>query len=339
MKFSEIRKILGIRQLNWGRKTVEKQVSTLNGYLVLPGVVFLFVFLWVKSQAIDFNQHNRYVINLRSSQELDARINQNVLQARDGLLSYYDPIVNDIAQLKTLQTDLKQTPTFTDQAGREELNSLLQAYIKVWQEKEQRSQKFQSHNAVLRNSLTYFPIAITNLVEKDTTSPTLAIRLNALLRSILLFNLSTDDELVLRIEREIRQILADSTTAANGADLKMAIAHARIILNKRSQVNNQVKTILTLPTTQRSESLAQAYERSYQQALNTTTTYRLWLYLLSFVLIVGFATWIILRLKAAAAATQQAEEKYRSIFENSVAGIFQTTLDGLYLSADRKSVV
>jgi hypothetical protein len=67
MRFSEIRKIIGIRQLNWGRKTVEKRVLTLNSYLVLPGLVLLFVFLWVKSQAIDFNQHNRYVINLRSS--------------------------------------------------------------------------------------------------------------------------------------------------------------------------------------------------------------------------------------------------------------------------------
>ncbi len=158
--------------------------------------------------------------------------------------------------------------------------------------------------------------------------------MNALLRNILLFNLSTDEELVPRIKREIDQILAGSTTTANNADLKMAIAHARIILNRRSQVNNQVKTIVTLPTSKSSDRLTQAYDRSYQQALNTTTTYRLWLYLLSFVLIVGVATWIILRLKAATAATQQAEEKYRSIFENSVAGIFQTTPDGHYLSAN-----
>lgn len=33
-------------------------------------------------------------------------------------------------------------------------------------------------------------------------------------------------------------------------------------------------------------------------------------------------------------ALRQAEEKYRSIFENSVEGIFQTTLDGQYLSAN-----
>ncbi|WP_446350665.1 PAS domain S-box protein [Coleofasciculus sp. F4-SAH-05] len=33
-------------------------------------------------------------------------------------------------------------------------------------------------------------------------------------------------------------------------------------------------------------------------------------------------------------ALRQAEEKYRSIFENAVGGIFQTTPDGRYLSAN-----
>lgn len=334
MKFPDIRRILAT-QFNCERKTVTRPCfSTIRGYLVATGVVLLFVFLWVNSQAINFNQHNRYAINLRFSQELDARINQNVLEARYGFLTYYDPIVNDLARLKKLQTDLKQTPTFVDSAGREELSSLLQTYIKVWQEKEKHIQRFQSQNAVLRNSLSYFPIAIADLVKKDTTSPALATQLNTLLRNILLFNLSSDEELVPRINREIEQILADSTTTAKSTDLKMAIAHARIILKSLALVNSQVKTIMALPTTKRSESLAQAYDRSYQQALNTTNTYRLWLYLLSIVLLVSVAAWIILRLKASADAIRQAEEKYRSIFENSVAGIFQTTPDGRYLSAN-----
>src|SRR4029079_6242189 len=34
-------------------------------------------------------------------------------------------------------------------------------------------------------------------------------------------------------------------------------------------------------------------------------------------------------------ALRQAEEKYRSIFENVAEGIFQTTVDGQYLSVNR----
>lgn len=334
MRFSNIGSILAINLPN-SRKTVKKSnFSNIRGYLVILGLVLLFVFLWVKSQTINFNQHNHYIINLRQTQELDARINQNVLQVRYRLLTYYDPIVNDLTQLKKIQTELQQPPTFINRGGHEELSQLLQTYINVWQEKEQYIQRFESQNAILRNSLSYFPIAIKDLVEQDTTPPTLAIRLNALLRDILLFNLSTDEELAPRIEREIQQIVADSTTPANNADLKMAIAHAKIILNSHSQVDKLIKSIITLSTSNSSERLREAYDGLYQQALDSTSAYRLWLYLLSFALLVSVSTWIILRLKAYAAATEQAEEKYRSIFENSVAGIFQTTPDGRYLSAN-----
>ena len=71
MKFPDIRRILAT-QFNCERKTVTRPCfSTIRGYLVATGVVLLFVFLWVNSQAINFNQHNRYAINLRFSQELD----------------------------------------------------------------------------------------------------------------------------------------------------------------------------------------------------------------------------------------------------------------------------
>ncbi len=337
MKFSNISRILSIRR-PYERKTVDKfNLSHLRGYLILLGLVLLFVFLWVKSQTIDLNRHNYYIVNLRQIQELDARVNQNVLQARYGLLAHYDPIVNDIKELKNIQTELQQAPNFIERARREQLNQLLQANIKVWQQKEQYIQKFQSENAILHNSLSYFPIAIKELVEQDTTPPALANRLNTLLRDLLLFNLSTDNELVLRIEREIEQISADSSTLANNADLKLAtIAHAQIILNKRPQVDRLIQSTITLPTRESGENLTQAYDGFYQQALDSTSTYRLWLYLLSFVLLVSVATWIILRLKAYAITTEQAEEKYRGIFENSVAGIFQTTPDGRYLSANPK---
>jgi len=38
--------------------------------------------------------------------------------------------------------------------------------------------------------------------------------------------------------------------------------------------------------------------------------------------------------KRAESALRQAEEKYRSIFKNAVEGIFQTTTDGRYISAN-----
>ncbi len=304
-----------------------------GGYL-LPGVLLVLVILWSKSVAINVEHHNRYLADLRQIQYLDAHINQNVLQMRSGMLRSYDPIVNDLAKLKQLQTNLKQMPSFIDSEGHKELNHLLQSHTQIWQQKEESIFRFQSQNAVLINSLTYFPIAIADLVKKDTTSPALINQLNALLRDILLINLSTDKTLVAKTESEIQQILANLAPNADGKAIQMALTHARIILNRRAQVKDSVAIVLELPTTQSTENLALAYYRRYQQALDTTNNYRLWFYLLSILLLVGIGAWIALRIREYALAAQEAEAKYRSIFENSVTGIFQEKPDGRFLNAN-----
>ena len=163
-----------------------------SGYL-LPFVLVVLAILWIKSIAIDNDRHNQYLAHLRQIQTLDARIDRNVLQARDGLLNNYDPIVNDLAQLNQLQTDLRQMPSFVDEESRQELDRLLQIHISIWLNKEDNILKFQSQNAVLINSLTYFPIAISDVVAKDSTAPILKDSLNNLLRDILLFNIDTNN--------------------------------------------------------------------------------------------------------------------------------------------------
>jgi PAS domain S-box-containing protein len=336
MKSALYRKIVAAFPSRFYKKRDYAQLFLSFGGYLLPGALLVLVILWSKSLAIDVERHNQYLANLRQMQYLGAHINQNVLQARAGVLSSYDPIINDLAQLKQLQADLKQTPSYIDAEGRKELNRLLQDNIHIWQQKEASVLGFQSQNAVLINSLSYFPIAIADLVKKDTTSPTLVNRLNALLRDILLFDFSTDKTFVSQIEREIQQISADITPNPDGKAIEMALTHAKIILNRRAQVKDSVAVILELPTTQSTENLAQAYNRCYQEALDTTNNYRLWFYLLSMLLLLGIAAWIVLKIRAYTAATQQAEEKYRSIFENSQVGIGRTRLeDGMFLDVNQ----
>jgi PAS domain S-box-containing protein len=294
--------------------------------------MLLLLFFGFKSQAINFNQHNLYSNNLRQVRELDARIDRNVLQTRDGLLSYYDPIVQDIAQLQQLQIELQKTPNFIESRGRKKLGQMLQTEIGLEREKAENIYRFQSENAILRNSLFYFPIAIAD-VTKNSTQRVLVEQCNSLLRNILLFNLTTTETLAHQIEDDIRQILLTNQGDSFPA-IDIVIAHARKILKHQVRVNELVKAIVTSGTAKHSENRIRTYEIYYQQALRSTSTYRLWFYFLSIVLLVGVASEIIQRIQAYAAATKRAEAKYRSIFENSVAGIFQITPDGRYLSAN-----
>jgi PAS domain S-box-containing protein len=285
-----------------------------SGYL-LPVVLVVLAILWFKSIAIDNDRHNQYLAHLRQIQTLDARIDRNVLQARDGLLNNYDPIVNDLAQLKQLQTDLRQTPSFVNEESRQELDRLLQIHINIWLQKEDSILRFQSQNAVLINSLTYFPIAIADVITKGTTDHILKDRLNNLLRDILLFNIDTDNNtLAIKLDREIRGFSPVLRPTTEGNVIKMVLTHAQIIFNRRALVDDSVETVIELPTAESSEKLALAYNLRYQQAIDTTNSYRLWFYLLSIVLLVGVSTWIVLKIRLYAAALAASEAKFLAAF-------------------------
>jgi PAS domain S-box-containing protein len=322
-----------------GERLLFKKGRSLLGEYVLPTlVVLLFWVLWVKSQAFDFNQHSRYLSELRHLQELDARINQNILQTRLGLLMFYDPIINELAELKQTQNYLKRSPTFVDSSGHRALSQELQTHIQVWQQKEKLFQQFQSQNSILKNSLAYFPIAIAEVLNQPETSPSLAAPANQLLQDVLLFNLSPNDAtLAPKINREIEVILVTASPGNQSITLDNAIAHARIILQSRPQVDALVRDLMTQPTIEHSEALFKAYERTYQRAINAANLYRLGFYILSMVGAIAIAAFIILKLRASEIAVRRSERKYRTIFESSQVGIGRTRLgDGLFLEVNQR---
>jgi PAS domain S-box-containing protein len=318
-------------------KSGKSSKFTIGSSLLLGGATVCCLFFWIQSQSLNVDQHSQYLTHLRQMQELDAQINQGVLLAKDGLLTYYDPIVQKIIELEQLRVELEQFPAFIGSQEQQELEQLLQIQVETWRKKESLIQQFLSHNAVLRNSLSYLPVSVETVIEQGRMNPVLASQLNSLLRNILLFNLSNDEELAPQINQEMEQLLATPDLVESKADLENTIAHAQQILRNRPMVGRLVNQIMTLPTNGQSEAIVQTYDRYYKQALQTSNTYRLGFYLLSTTLLIGVATNIISRLRASALVIQQNEIKFRNIFENSQVGIFRTrTEDGLILDANQQ---
>jgi PAS domain S-box-containing protein len=317
---------------------LSNKTSLIFKYLLPTLAVFLFWFLWVKSQAVDYNQHSWYISELRRLQELDARINQNILQSRLGLLMYYDPITNELTALRQIQANLEQPPAFVSASGNLELQKELQSHRQSWQKKEKLFQQFQAENSILRNSLAYFPTAIAEGVEQAENSTALATPLNQLLQNVLLFNLSPNNlELAPKINRDIEAIRAKIAANQPNASLANTLSHARVILKSRPRVDALVRDLMAQPTLTHGEALFKTYERAYLQAIDEANLYRHWFYLLSTVGVIGIAASIILKLRAAATAIRQSEQKYRTIFENSQVGIGRTSLDdGLFLEVNQR---
>lgn len=286
--------------------------------LVVLGLA-LFFFLLVQSTKLDFQIHSDYVSDLRQLGEIDARINQTILQLRTGTLKNYDSIVYYLKQHENTVANLAKIPQPLRVEYAKTVEMLLKKYQKIFTEKSQLIENFKTENALVRNSLAYLPIAIGNAVNESDTfrDGKLGNQLSQLLRDILIYNLSVSDELLAEISQEIQRIYQRvEKLGSEHSNLNIALVHSQIIWQHLPEVNRLLEEIINLPTAQQSEALSLAYEEGYEDAIVTTNFYRLWLFLFLMILGLGVATYIIIRLSNLTLYLSQEQEKSERLLLN-----------------------
>jgi PAS domain S-box-containing protein len=313
----------------------------------------IFIFLFHQARILDFQQHDNFTSNLLRIKELDAWLNQDVVRARAGLLTYYDPLANNFAELKKRQNKLNQIPIFIESEEKRKIKNLLELQREAYREKEQMIERFKSQDSIFKNSLYYFPTLTTQLAEKagEIGDDRLAERLENLLKDVLIYNLTPSAELAPQIQKELGELFTirnQYNSQINPGDIERVIVHGKTILTNKPKVDALVQKIVSQPTSHRSEEVYTVYNQYYEKALKRVSLYRMLLSLFYVVVISTISAYIIIKLvnsaKTVSAAkeklqqalllTQSAEEKFRSIYENSTDGIFQTTPDGKYISAN-----
>ncbi len=313
-----------------GRSNREKHPSRLLRWnaLVWVGFALVLMVLWNKANILDIHQHSRYLTLIRQSQDIDARLNQSVLEARLGQLSSYDPIVKETANLKQIQAELQQIPSFVDPTEHTALNQLLRRQRELLQAKEVLINQFNSQNAVLKNSLSYFPILIRSLAEKTKIAPSQSQQLNLFLQNVLLLDVLGDEDFSAQLMQQIEQLEADRS---NEPELKTAIAHARLILRGQPRREALIHGISIIPTRDTSEAIAQMYYQSYQRALTIVDFYRFWFFVLCTVGVIAIAASIILKLRRSEQALRQSEIKFRTLLSAIPDLMMRLTGDGTYV--------
>src|SRR5262245_48895309 len=127
--------------------------TTLKQAVLGVGVVGILAFLYLNTQAGQSPQHKRLLDNLRQLKQADAMLTQAMLESRYGLLATYDPLVNMLARVKTLQKDIGADLTALYGAEQAGLKDSLQACTDVLTQQEEIAEQFKTRHAVLKNSL------------------------------------------------------------------------------------------------------------------------------------------------------------------------------------------
>jgi signal transduction histidine kinase/DNA-binding response OmpR family regulator len=267
--------------------------------------------LYLQSRAANFEEHEEYHGQILRLRELDVIINQDLLKSRYGLLAHYDPLVGALKEVKELQLRLRQGPGFLNRENRSRIQQALEQQIGVSRNREELVERYKTDSAIFRNSLDYFPLLAKEFMNPSggkSLNREFAAQINNLLRDILIYNLSSSEEMDLKTRQEIASLEHFSTSPGN-RKLSLLLTHAGTILEYKRKVETDTKEIILLPMAQTSGELYAVYIRGLQQAQRTAGLYRLGLYAISILSLVGLG-FVFLRLRKSEAENRKMLESH-----------------------------
>jgi signal transduction histidine kinase/DNA-binding response OmpR family regulator len=303
------------------------------------GIAALLTFLFWQQRSVDAGQHDRFIANLQHMKQLDTEISRDVLRSRYNLLGSYDPYVKKIKEMERIQSDLRDIPSFVNASERKDVNRVLDSQAQLLTVKFRMVEAFKSENAVLKNSLRYFPFIVDEIIH-STSDDSVQDDLSDLLRDALLYDSSPDASLGAKMEDEIDKINRDAQRNPSlRAPLQNAINHAVKIVSSEPRLEGIIRAMDDLPTASCTDETREVYLRSYARAQRIGNIYRIILYLCS-VLLLGFSASRAVYLVRSRVAAEEARAANRAKSEflanmsheirtpmNGILGMTELTLD------------
>ncbi len=239
--------------------------------LWISGVV-AFAAQWVYAERtrVDGREHDQYLHDVRSLQALDARLNEQVMQSRQALVTHYDDLARTVTLLREVHARLDAPPRFLPPADAEQVKVAVLASADALAEKARLVERFKSENAVLRNSSRFFPVAAQELRDRlrsDRDAALLAPVVNELLLAIL--------HCVQLPSVEARERARSAIEALENAPLPepfvrdegVVLVHARTLLDRSPKVLDLTNAVLGM----RTDAAAQAVDETYARGLGAAT--------------------------------------------------------------------
>ncbi len=208
-------------------------------------------------------------LTLNELKHLDARLSENLVLARHGLLPHYDPFsettdaIHD--RLNILAGQVAGHGVLT-----QHLNALRAARIN----RLARIEDFKSLNAQLKNSLHYLPQASALLATRlrEQGAAALATKIEQTSRDLLAWNLTASAELSGDIRRGIEAIEIEAARSPMADDVRMLARHLRLVHERKPTLDARLTALLAHPFRER---LA-AFESAWQDAYRVDQNHKRW---------------------------------------------------------------
>ncbi|MBI3343287.1 MAG: hypothetical protein HY028_00125 [Gammaproteobacteria bacterium] len=263
----------------------------------------MFLFLYVKTQAVDSKGHDGMIDTLHDLAQLDAAVNSNVLMSRYGRLANYDPLVSAVEKSRLLQTSLKKDPATLYHKGHKDIDGFTDQALQLFLRKDRLLELFKSKNAILQNSLRYFPTQVVITVgdeakDLDKLDEEMKHELSDLAVDVLNYTVTGNEEVKAHINEHSDAVAKRLDSVPEGVrdNIRLILVHANIILQQKPAVDALVTELMGLPSPQNYQALDGAYDAHYTARIEESNRYRIGLYVLP-MLLLGYIAYVLIKLQ------------------------------------------